>query len=403
MPEVIKECGRADKRTQPITHAQALDAAMALINTTFNNSDRRHSRHTVPAQMDDDDVLIVDYIRQQREAAAPAQPVPERDIETFFQAPSVVLTSKCNCGSDGLTPIYHRPDCPDASPVLTPGISSNTCTDGSDRLSEDDVRKAVKEWNAESEIFGAAPVLPQPSAEPECPSCGSKNPRIGLCPDGWHGIEGFATAERPVLPVPPSDISEARNIIRDLLAIFGEAAKDADCYHDDWAEDVKRAEEFLRASSPAVAPTKDIEHLDELELCESVIKSILANFCDEHKDVLTRTQGPCLLCAAPAVAGRTQGDIGEKYRRLLWLSHGHDPYLYGDDGEMQCNGRYLADFKRQSLVELEAHVLVANVERAALQESALPDPVEVLNQQPFPDDGNGGRESASQHQVDQPI
>lgn len=30
-----------------------------------------------------------------------------------------------------------------------------------------------------------------------------------------------------------------------------------------------------------------------------------------------------------------EDDVSE-LRRLLWLGHGHNEYLYGDDGEMQC-------------------------------------------------------------------
>lgn len=26
----------------------------------------------------------------------------------------------------------------------------------------------------------------------------------------------------------------------------------------------------------------------------------------------------------------------ERMREILWLGHGHGPYLYGDDGQMQC-------------------------------------------------------------------
>lgn len=39
-------------------------------------------------------------------------------------------------------------------------------------------------------------------------------------------------------------------------------------------------------------------------------------------------------------------------RRLLWIYHGHyhghQVYLYGDDGEMQCN-KCMIDFKRDSI------------------------------------------------------
>ncbi len=39
-------------------------------------------------------------------------------------------------------------------------------------------------------------------------------------------------------------------------------------------------------------------------------------------------------------------------RKMIWLNHGcGTTYLYGDDGEMQCN-RCLIDFKRDSVVSI---------------------------------------------------
>lgn len=66
----------------------------------------------------------------------------------------------------------------------------------------------------------------------------------------------------------------------------------------------------------------------------------------------------------------TEGErnIEHKYRELLWLSHGHGNLLYGDDGEMQCNGKNLADFKRDPLEGLEKHCFEAKV--ASLSERA---------------------------------
>ena len=40
-------------------------------------------------------------------------------------------------------------------------------------------------------------------------------------------------------------------------------------------------------------------------------------------------------------------------RKLLWLKHGHQESLYGDDGEMQCSKCRL-DFKRDSVEAIEA-------------------------------------------------
>lgn len=62
-------------------------------------------------------------------------------------------------------------------------------------------------------------------------------------------------------------------------------------------------------------------------------------------------------------------------RREWWLNHGHDfARLYGDDGEMQCDG--CADFKRQPLDELRDVVKRARMERSArvLAEMAAQDP-----------------------------
>lgn len=43
----------------------------------------------------------------------------------------------------------------------------------------------------------------------------------------------------------------------------------------------------------------------------------------------------------------------EILRKKLWLTHlNHFNYLYGDDGEMQCN-RCMIDFKRDSVEQIE--------------------------------------------------
>lgn len=58
-------------------------------------------------------------------------------------------------------------------------------------------------------------------------------------------------------------------------------------------------------------------------------------------------------------------ELESKYRRRLWLNHGHTS-LYGDDGEMQC-AKCMADFKRESLEALEAKIAKsahAEIERA---------------------------------------
>lgn len=51
-------------------------------------------------------------------------------------------------------------------------------------------------------------------------------------------------------------------------------------------------------------------------------------------------------------------ELETKYRRELWVSHGH-PHsaLYGDDGEMQC-GACAFDFKRASLWDCEQQRII---------------------------------------------
>ena len=51
------------RRTAPITHVQAQEAALRLIHSHFGQ--RPHARMSIPAQLDDDDILIMDYIEQQ--------------------------------------------------------------------------------------------------------------------------------------------------------------------------------------------------------------------------------------------------------------------------------------------------------------------------------------------------
>jgi hypothetical protein len=52
-----------ERRTEPITHQRAKQAAMRLIHSHFGQPD--HARMTIPLDLDDDDVVIMDYIEQQ--------------------------------------------------------------------------------------------------------------------------------------------------------------------------------------------------------------------------------------------------------------------------------------------------------------------------------------------------
>jgi hypothetical protein len=51
------------RRAVPISHQRAKDAAMRLIHSHFGQPD--HARISIPLNLDDDDVVIMDYIEQQ--------------------------------------------------------------------------------------------------------------------------------------------------------------------------------------------------------------------------------------------------------------------------------------------------------------------------------------------------
>lgn len=92
-----------------------------------------------------------------------------------------------------------------------------------------------------------------------------------------------------------------------------------------------------------------------------------AGMCDTHTGGPHPWEKACVnWSAGPMEAPRAapQADFEHKYRELLWLSHGHGDLLYGDDGEMQCNGKNLADFKRDPITSLEKHVFDAKVEQS---------------------------------------
>jgi hypothetical protein len=52
-----------ERRTEPITHQRAKEAAMRFIHSHFGQTD--HARITIPLNLDDDDVVLMDYIEQQ--------------------------------------------------------------------------------------------------------------------------------------------------------------------------------------------------------------------------------------------------------------------------------------------------------------------------------------------------
>ena len=74
----------------------------------------------------------------------------------------------------------------------------------------------------------------------------------------------------------------------------------------------------------------------------------------------------CVICGGDKDAGALARLLGyrpdvawlevKRLRRIWWRDHKcKNPYLYGDDGEMQCNG-CLADFKRHTVDQIEAAI-----------------------------------------------
>ena len=60
-------------------------------------------------------------------------------------------------------------------------------------------------------------------------------------------------------------------------------------------------------------------------------------------------------------------ELEQKYRKELWLNHGHHG-LYGDDGEMQCIECHpygATDYKRDPLDKIEHATFRARMARAA--------------------------------------
>lgn len=75
------------------------------------------------------------------------------------------------------------------------------------------------------------------------------------------------------------------------------------------------------------------------------------------------------LAAAPTIPEyadiRAAREIEHKYRRELWLNHGHrGAALYGDDGEMQCHSCMPTwDYKRAPLADVESAAYTARMQR----------------------------------------
>jgi hypothetical protein len=51
------------RRGRPVTHEEARTSAHRLVNSRFNNPDG--ARCSIPVRVDDDDVVVLDYISEQ--------------------------------------------------------------------------------------------------------------------------------------------------------------------------------------------------------------------------------------------------------------------------------------------------------------------------------------------------
>jgi hypothetical protein len=67
-----------ERRTEPITHERARQAAMRFIHSHFGQRD--HARITIPLNLDDDDVVLMDYIEQQLLADLRARRTESADV-----------------------------------------------------------------------------------------------------------------------------------------------------------------------------------------------------------------------------------------------------------------------------------------------------------------------------------
>lgn len=104
---------------------------------------------------------------------------------------------------------------------------------------------------------------------------------------------------------------------------------------DELAKDLDALIAEAKAQPPVTAPTPE-RRVGEAELAEIVAMEWDGLRPDElrrniARDLLDERAANALLTAE---VERLTG-IELKYRKSLWMGHGHD-HLYGDDGEMQC-------------------------------------------------------------------
>ena len=85
---------------------------------------------------------------------------------------------------------------------------------------------------------------------------------------------------------------------------------------------------------------------------------------DKTVEVITKADHDAALRHAKAEG---MEELEQKYRKELWLNHGHHG-LYGDDGEMQCIECHpygATDYKRDPLDKVEHATFRARMARAA--------------------------------------
>lgn len=89
-----------------------------------------------------------------------------------------------------------------------------------------------------------------------------------------------------------------------------------------------------------------------------------AKYDYEYKPYGIGKYGMPLIALAEKLDARVV-ELELKYRRQLWLNHGHYGQ-YGDDGEMQCSECYgVGDYKRMPIEDLEQQFIKVNMETLA--------------------------------------
>jgi hypothetical protein len=87
--EVVEVVARVGTFPRIVSHEDALQAAKNFVDQHFNNRDGKGVLTSIPAKPDDDDVTLVDYIKQQRAIAALSAPRPDEGVVE-------ALCARCN-------------------------------------------------------------------------------------------------------------------------------------------------------------------------------------------------------------------------------------------------------------------------------------------------------------------